>query len=95
MFGPGNPGKLCWALLLVHLKLFGCLKFTSRRPRNIHSSVISSFGAPFPFIMFLNKLEQVIKKHIYIEIGRQSFTPKKTVIGCDVLWRIPRNHLVQ
>ena len=33
--------------------------------------------------------------HIITEMGRQSFTPKETAIGGDVLLEIPRNHLVQ
>ena len=27
-------------------------------------------------------------------MGRQRFAPKETVVGRDVLWEIPKNHLV-
>ena len=32
-------------------------------------------------------------QHIDMEMGRQSFAPKKTVIGWDALLEIPRTHL--
>ena len=44
-------------------------------------------------VLLLHRLEQSISQHYNTKMDQQSFTRKKTVIGRDALWGIPRKHL--
>ena len=44
-------------------------------------------------VLLLGELKQEINEQFNTKMGRQTFTPKKTAIGWNVLLEIPRNHL--
>ena len=66
----------------------------SEGPKTLVLMFSAHLEALVPIFLRLNKLCQAISYHVETEVGRQSFAPKRTVIGVDLLLEIPRNHLV-
>ena len=60
---------------------------------NVDSNLLSSSEGTSASYLALKQTSTNSLQYINTEMGRQNFARKKTVIGCDALLEIPRNHM--